>query len=207
MPSLCPGQGRAHIERNHERRMRGLLVGLLALAVLAGGCVTIGGDEDLEATEQDQQEDPDPVEEESEGNATDVEAEEETVLEEETISFEGAGTGVGTWVTASNFWIVGNGIVTDVTVPETHEGGTLTFDWEGTESFGGMWVWVRSADQTTVHIFEIDSPPFEEEFEPDDERLQDAEEIAVIPNQGMPATAHVEVEWAGEITLDVPVET
>lgn len=186
-----------------RKRWLAVLVGALLLSASVAGCIGAGDEEpeDLEASQ---------AESESAANETDAvsnASEEEVVFEEETVTFEGSGTGVGVGATGSNFWIVGQGIFHDFTPPETFEEGTVTLEWDGLESQGGMWILIRDSDGESVHVFEAESSPYEETLDADDERLQGAAEIVVAPDQGVPATAHVEVAFNGSFTFSVPSQT
>lgn len=132
--------------------------------------------------------------------------EEPAVVEETVATLDGSGTwGFGSGVTYSNFWAGSSeGVSHDVAIPDTFTGGTLTLSWEATESLGGMWVIAQDEDGEWVHVFEAQSSPLEVTLEADDARLDDVTELSVTPDQGMPATAHVEAEWTGELTLLVP---
>lgn len=192
------------------------VLALLFLTAALAGCIgsDSGGDGTEDAADDgpggDDAEDPggdgedpeDPGDAGNAGNGTD----EDPVLEEEVFTFDGGGTGAGISATGSNFWILSSGFTYDVEVPETFANGTLTLRWDGTQTTGGMLVWVQDDAGETVHVFQADASPLEVELEADDERLEGAAEFLVLPDQGTPATVHVQVQWTGELTLMVPAD-
>ncbi len=182
----------------HHRTTRAIVfVTALLMAAAVAGCIGADApadsgdaDEELEAT-----------------NATDNEG--ETSTEERTAPLEGSGTGKGLEpMEGSCFncaWVVAEGYQADLTIPESYEEGTIEFSWEGGQSLGGMWLWIRDGDQSTVHIFHVTESPFEVELEADDGRLAGAEEVLILPAD-VPAAAHVDVSWEGAFTFQAIVD-
>ncbi len=179
-----------------------LIVLLLTTAALAG-CA--GDDADggpLDAADADETDEPaDGEDETSDANTT------QPVFEEAVFTFEGSGTGLGTSVTGANFWAVGEDFANEADLPDRFDRGTIRFSWDGTVSVGGMLLWLQDETGGTVHIFEADASPLEVELDADDDRVAGAAGVTIIPDQGTPATVHVQVDWTAEFALMVPSDT
>lgn len=191
-----------------HRTARGLvLVTVVLMAAALAGCIgDDGADAPAETDDQD--------EELEATNATDTEDEasaeaKEPTVEERSIPLEGSGTGQGFEPMEGSCyncaWVVAEGYQADLTIPESYEEGAIEFAWEGGQSLGGMWLWIRDADQSTVHVFHVSESPFEVELDADDPRLDGAEEVVILPAD-TPTAVHVDVAWEGAFTFQALVD-